>query len=449
MMIQIRILRNLQLVAGLFLAIVSGCVKGQQPPNAATYQSIDEYTVRVLLDDKVTNASLRMDGPYKIINVDTTEVFPIQTTGETLNIELQPDGIKAGFQLFKTKRLIIEPQRPMPLKINNQSYRGSIEFKINDDSNTPNMMIINNVSLESYLMGVVAAEMPSYWDAEALKAQAIASRTYCLYIKSKFGKNRSWDVKATQANQVYKGVSAETLRTTNAVAATTGMVLCCGNEYGDCVPFGAYYSSVCGGHTENAQDVFGESSPALIGVDCPYCRQITRPDIFYWPMAKFDKKYVSQQLISRYPSLKELGKIEKIEVERENIYDSTVLSNGLLPQTSAFKRIVSVRLTGSPQTSSAATRKYIEPNSPQAAGKTMLLRAEDMRLAIDPTGTKIQSMCCTILNTQNEIIFVNGIGFGHGVGLCQYGARQMARDGKTAEQILGYYYPNSRIKILY
>jgi stage II sporulation protein D len=456
MIIQIETLRKFQLVAGMLLTIVSGCAKGQQPPDATTYQNIDEYTVRVLLDDEIRTASVRIDSPYKLINVDTTEVFPAQKTDVAINIELQTDGIKAGEMLFKTKRLIIEPQSPLPLKINNQAYRGSIEFIINDDSNSldpardRSMKVINNVSIETYLMGVIAAEMPSYWEAESLKAQAIAARTYCLYIKSKFGKNRNWDVKATQANQVYKGLSAETMRTTNAVNATAGMVLCCENESGGCEPFGAYYSSVCGGHTENAQDVFGEGCAALAGVDCPYCRQITRPDIFYWPMVKFDKKYVSQQLIERYPSLKELGKIEKIEVAKENSYDSTILRDGLSPETSNFKRIVSVKLIGSAKQPSKVTgRELIEPNLPPPPPKTAILRAEDMRLAIDPTGTKIQSTSCTILNTQNEIIFVSGKGFGHGVGLCQYGTRQMAREGKTAEQILNFYYPGSRIKILY
>jgi len=205
MAMQIKTSRNFQFIAGLFVIIVSGCVTSEQPGVAAAQQNTGEYTVRVLLDDKVSAASVRIDSPYKLICVDTTEVFPAQKTDGAINVELQTDGIKAGETLFKTKRLIIEPQSPLPLKINNQAYRGSIEFIINDDSNS--MMIINNVSLETYLMGVIAAEMPSYWEAEALKAQAIAARTYCLYIKTKFGKNRDWDVKTTQANQVYRGVS--------------------------------------------------------------------------------------------------------------------------------------------------------------------------------------------------------------------------------------------------
>ncbi|MDD5010986.1 MAG: SpoIID/LytB domain-containing protein, partial [Phycisphaerae bacterium] len=265
--------------------------------------------------------------------------------------------------------------------------------------------------------GVVAAEMPSYWDAEALKAQTIAARTYCLYIKSKFGKNRSWDVRATQANQVYKGVLAETVRTTNAVNGTAGMVLCCEQETG-CELFGAYYSSVCGGHTENSENVFGDKVAPLKGVECPYCSEITKPSLFYWPTAKFDKKTVTKNINERYPSLKELGTINKIEAVKVSEYDGNLT------------RITNVKLTGS-------------------TGKTGFLRGEDLRLAIDSSGTKIQSACCTIVSLEKEFLFVAGKGFGHGVGLCQYGAREMARQGKTAEQILSFYYPGSKIKILY
>jgi stage II sporulation protein D len=135
-------------------------------------------------------------------------------------------------------------------------------------------------------------------------------------------------------------------------------------------------------------------------------------------MVKFDKKYVTERIIKRYPKLKELEKIEKIEPVKVNIY------------TNSFKRVISVKLTGS-------------------SGKTGILRAEDLRLAIDPTGGKIQSASCTIVSLRDEFMFISGRGFGHGAGLCQYGARQMAREGKTAQEILNYYYPNSKIKTLY
>jgi stage II sporulation protein D len=379
-------------------------------------QSAGEPVVRVLLDEKITTASLKINSPYKLINRDTAEVFNAKKTRGAVNIEPGKDGIKIGEYLFKTKRLVIEPKNNPAFTINKQSYRGSLELIINDDVNS--ITAINNVALETYLAGVVSAEMPSYWDSEALKAQAIAARTYCIYIKSRFGKNRNWDIRTTQANQVYKGIAAETLRTNNAVKSTCGMVLCCEQDLGICEYFPTYYSSVCGGHTEDSENVFGDNFSPLTGVDCPYCKDITRSSLFYWPMVKFDKKYVTERIIKRYPNLKELEKIKKIEPVKVNIY-----ANG-------FKRVISVKLTGS-------------------SGKTGTLRAEDLRLAIDSTGGKIQSASCTIVNLRDEFMFVSGRGFGHGVGLCQYGARQMAREGKTAQEILSCYYPNSRIKTLY
>ncbi len=374
------------------------------------------YQIRVLLDDRAEKIFFEVDDEYEIINWDTSEISKAEQTVKEIEITADGNAVKMGQHQFETRRLGLQPHNAQPFVINhNQKYRGELEIIVNADNKT--LTVINIVPMEAYLAGVVAAEMPSYWDEEALKAQAIAARTYGLHIKSRFGKNRSWDVRATQANQVYKGVLAETVRTTNAVNSTAGLVLCCEQGAG-CESFGAYYSSVCGGHTENSENVFGDKIEPLKGVECPYCRESTKSSLFYWPTAKFDKKGVTKNIIDRYPSFKELGTIDKIEAVRESKY------NGNLT------RITSVKLTGS-------------------TGKTGFLRGEDLRLAIDSSGAKIQSTCCSIVSLEKEFLFVAGKGFGHGVGLCQYGAREMARQGKTAEQILSFYYPGSRIKNLY
>jgi stage II sporulation protein D len=374
------------------------------------------YQIRVLLNDRAEKIFFEVNDEYEIINRDTSEISKAEQTAKEIEITTDGNSIKMGQHRFETRRLGLQPHNAQPFVINhNQKYRGELEIIVNADNKT--LTVINSVPMEAYLVGVVASEMPSYWEEEALKAQAIAARTYGLYIKSRFGKNRSWDVKATQANQVYKGVLAETVRTTNAVNGTAGMVLCCEQENG-CEPFGAYYSSVCGGHTENSENVFGDKVAPLKGVDCPYCGEHTKASLFYWPTAKFDKKTVTKNINERYPSLKELGTINKIEAVKVSEYDGNLT------------RITNVKLTGS-------------------TGKTGFLRGEDLRLAIDSSGTKIQSASCSIVSLEKEFLFVAGKGFGHGVGLCQYGAREMARQGKTAEQILSFYYPGSKIKILY
>ena len=396
--------------------LLTGCVTEPDGVEPAITQNPPEYQIRVMLDDSAEKISFKIDDEYQIVNCDTTEILKAAETSKEIELVIDSNAIKMGQQRFNTRRLVIQPQNGQPFMINhNQKYRGELEIIANSDNKT--LTVINNVPLEAYLAGVVASEMPSYWEAEALKAQAIAARTYCLYIKSRFGKNRSWDVKATQANQVYRGVRAETVRTNDAVNSTFGMVLCCEQESG-CEPFGTYYSSVCGGHTENSENVFGDKFEPLKGVDCPYCRESTKSSLFYWPDVKLSKKIVNKNILERYPSLKELGTINKIEVVKESKY------NGNLT------RITSVKLVGS-------------------TGKTGFLRAEDLRLAIDSSGTKIQSTCCAIVSLEKEFLFVAGKGFGHGVGLCQYGAREMARQGKTAEQILSFYYPGGRIKNLY
>jgi len=84
-----------------------------------------------------------------------------------------------------------------------------------------------------------------------------------------------------------------------------------------------------------------------------------------------------------------------------------------------------------------------------ASGKGESIRAEDLRLAIDPTGQKIKSTMCQVNDNGKSFIFTQGRGFGHGVGLCQYGALAMAREGKTYRQILDFYYPGSFPKKLY
>jgi len=378
-------------------------------------QSSVQFDIKVLLIENATKISFKSGDDYRIINCKTTEVTGAIGGDNFINISIDNNSIKGGFRNYNARHVILQPVQEKPFAINdNQTYRGCLELIINPDNKT--MMVINKVSLEDYLKGVVASEMPSYWESEALKAQAIAARTYVLYIQSRFGKNRKWDVKATQANQMYKGMRSETMRTNDAVDATAGMIMSCWQQ--DWQVFPAYYSSVCGGHTESTENVFGDSFETLRGVDCPWCRMNTKPSLFYWPDAVYDKKTISDNILAKYPALKELGTIDRIETAKQSIY-----SGGLA-------RTTSVKLTGS-------------------TGKTGFLRGEDLRLTVDSTGTKIQSTCCTIISLKNDVLFISGKGFGHGVGLCQYGAREMARQGNTAKQILDFYYPGNRIKLLY
>lgn len=302
------------------------------------------------------------------------------------------------------------------LGLNDQRYRGQLRLTVNSGGRTFN--VINFVPLEPYLAGVVGAEMPDYWEPEALKAQAIAARTYSLYAKNHIGRGRDWDVSNTQSSQVYKGVNAESSLVWNAVNATYGKVLTLrgGRSWSDGA-FPAYFSAICGGHTEDSEHVFGDSAEPLRGVPCPYCQETARMTLFYWPMVQFDRDVVTRRLVEKYPKLEALGSIKDINVVDKSDYGQ-------------FSRITRVRLIGE-------------------TGKTDTVRGEDLRLTIDPTGRRIQSSVCKIVPWGNGWAFLSGRGWGHGVGLCQYGAQGMARLGKNCRDILQHYYPNSEVVNLY
>jgi stage II sporulation protein D len=133
-------------------------------------------------------------------------------------------------------------------------------------------------------------------------------------------------------------------------------------------------------------------------------------------MVQFDCNNITAKLSQRYPSLTQLGEISDITVTKQSDYED-------------FSRLTEVKLIG-------------------PGGKSNVLKAEDLRLTIDPTGNKIKSAICQIVKLGDKWAFLSGRGYGHGVGMCQCGAQAMARGGKTAEEILAYYYPGSKISTI-
>jgi stage II sporulation protein D len=299
-------------------------------------------------------------------------------------------------------------------EINDKQYRGHLQLSIKEIGQT--FEAINHVPLESYLFGVVGAEMQSYWEPEALKAQAVASRTYCLFIKDRFGKNRSWDLTQSESSQVYRGLEAETLTIRTAVSETAGEILVAqATDSSEEVILSTYYSSSCGGHTEASENVFGgDSSPSLRGVQCSHCAGVARRSNYYWKPVKMTMQQINGKLMQRYSSLEKLEEISNFKVTKLG-YKS---------------RVVQVKLIGKNE-------------------ETDTIRGEDFRLCLDPTGRKIKSAIFTVEKKGTRVTFQNGLGFGHGVGLCQCGTQGMARKGKTYKTILSYYFPKSKLVTIY
>ncbi len=397
------------------LLTLSGCEKRQFTTPTIQMDIEERFWIRILLlkDEKI--CMLTADSPIRVLDGQTQiPKARFEQTRVPINVQLDNDGINIDGQAFKNNELIILPDDPYIFNLNGKDYRGKLRLIINPDGRS--FDAINLVPPEPYLAGVVGAEMPDYWEIEALKAQAIAARTYCFYIKKRFGANRNWDVRQTAAHQVYRGLSAESAQVWQAVNQTKGQVLICRHSDGTEDIFPAYYSSTCGGHTEDSENVFGDSFEPLTGIACPFCQHVAKPQYFFWPMIQFDKQDIIAKLLKKYPTLKRLG-------------DITNLSAAAQTDHGDYSRLTKIQLLGS-------------------TGKSDVIRAEDLRLTIDPTGRKLRSTICRIMELDDKWAFLSGRGWGHGVGMCQCGAEGMARQGKTTEQILGHYYPGSKISTL-
>lgn len=398
--------------AAVFLLVWTfvGCWDRQVEYPSVSISSVEKPNVRVLLFENVNNCTLKSAAGFVISDDQSGASAHFISDNTPVSVSIANGKLAIGTSSFSGD-ILVTPDDHYVMAINDKYYRGSFRIILKPD--TASFALINVLDIEAYLAGVVGAEMPSYWDAAALKVQAVAARTYCLYIAKRFGTRRNWDVRATQANQVYAGLAAERATVRDAVRQTEGLVLTCRHENGRKAIFPTYYSSTCGGHTENSKNVFGDSFEPLSGVKCPYCRPIARQSYISWPAFEIDIAEASSKLMASYPSLRALKSIVDIE-EAE------------VSQNVGVRRINRVNIIGKD-------------------GASDWIRGEDLRLTLDPTGMKLKSTASRIEKKNGKFRFYAGTGFGHGVGMCQYGALGQARYGIGFEKILSYYYPGSSL----
>jgi stage II sporulation protein D len=384
-----------------------GCDKRNLTEPTPGMNTAKQYWMRVLLFDNIRECTIEGQSEFAASSNGLQSKIPL-TKDSRLQVEVTGNFIAiAGNPVCDD--IIISPAEGKLLSVNGNLFRGVIRLVVSSEGGS--FDVINALPVEAYLAGVVGAEMPSYWESQALKAQTVACRTYSLYYKQKYGANRNWDVTKTQSTQVYRGVKAETSTIRQAIAETTGKVLVCEYSDGEDRLFPAYYSSVCGGHTDNSSNVLGRDvfSP-LMGVPCKYCRSVARKKVFHWQPVEMTKEQVTDRLVKRYPNLSELNGIKDIQIKSEG----------------NLGRITAVRFIGE-------------------NGKKNHIRGEDLRIALDPSGMIIKSAVFKIAKTGDGFRFYDGRGYGHGVGLCQCGSEGMARKGSSFEKILRHYYPGSKI----
>ena len=271
--------------------------------------------------------------------------------------------------------------------VNAQQYRGSI-------STLPDGSYINLVSLEEYLYSVVPSEMSPSWPGAALQAQAICARTYVLQRSSP---RRAYDLVPSEADQVYRGIASESAAGRAAVDATAAQVLTYSGRYAQ-----AMYSSCCGGHTESSSDAWGGSAFAYLGgVVCTHC---TDSPNYRWSH----------------------------DIPRASV--SAAFATEMAPYGALQGFYVGA-------TDASGRAKTIELRCERGSA---FVKGSDFRTRVGSRivpSTLIAEIGPSLSSPDNTLI--KGAGLGHGVGLCQWGARGMALGGSSSSDILQYYFPGT------
>lgn len=342
--------------------------------------------------------------------------------GKALQLESTRDGIRvAGLGVFS--RLAFAPQPGSLLLVDGSGYRGKLRA---EEDPFGRINVVDLVDLESYLRGVVAAEMLVSSPMEALKAQAVVARTFAYKNRTRFMKERGYGLTADTDSQVYRGVAGEDPRTDQAVRETAGLVIEAGGQLVD-----AYYHQACGGRTQDNEAVWGGRAWShLRAVDCAHCGKLgglAGYGEFDWSL-RLGFPEVRAALIA---AGLQVGPIEAIEQAREPCgrairlvvhhgQGRLELSPSRLRELIGNGRIKSthfhlVESGGGPDPSAPST-------NPEASIRSII------------------AGYMTTRPTTERAIVLTGKGSGHGVGLCQWGARAQAEAGLTFRAILQAYY---------
>ena len=346
--------------------------------------------IRVAIVKGRKDIQLKLRGRFKILTLHTNELLK---EGKNLRASVLPtySGIKLGDEDYKIFGIRIVSERDASIFIDNRKFRGLVDIIREPDLT---LLVVNHIDLEEYLCGVLHHEVSYLWPYEVLKAQAIASRTFALY-QHQINREKDYDLTNTSFSQVYGGATGERYRTNKAVIATYGEVLTYNGKL-----FPAYYHATCGGHTQDASRLWDIDIPPLKGRECPNCK--ISP--YYKWQKRLSLDYIQKKLNGEGLNV---GKIYAIEPTG---YDES-------------HRLINLKITHS-------------------KGETII---SGYRFRIIMGTNLIRSTNFKVELNINSALFT-GFGWGHGVGMCQWGALSMALKGYKAEEILKFYYPQSEIK---
>ncbi|GAX59763.1 sporulation protein and related proteins [Candidatus Scalindua japonica] len=389
------------------IALLVSCLSTNN--NAEAVYKYDNYLktppdIRVLLHKNIKEIEIEINQPYRVSYFKSNEILSNKE-----NLTKSVIYLKSGN--FRIKSLTSGSTLDVPatfakadgnvtvfsdngfVKLNKLKYSGKLIF-VPDNNNR--FSILEEIGVEEYLPGVIEGEMPIKWNDDALQAQAIAIRTYAIY-QRKVKSNALYHINLQDL--AYKGSYMNQAKTKEIVEKSRGTVM----VY-DWKLFPGYFHSTCGGHTEDINLVFNlKSIPPLSGVNCGYCN---KSKYYHWT--------------------KKLGKNE-IESKLNN-------------KNSKIKRIRNITTEKVGPGGHCSTIKI------DYAGGTKRVNANDFRLLVGPNN--LRSTSFKVKKNGSSFIF-DGSGWGHGVGLCQYGTQDMAKSGIKWFDILRHYYPEIDLVKIY
>lgn len=399
------------------IAVPIGC-RTLQPAPIDQPRPASEPVIRVLIQVEKPEATLAAEQPpifhtssntnRRRINLSPGVPVVVKRAGQTWTI----GGIDVG-----GGTLVIEPAAGSWLTINDRPYRGTIHCVA---KKADAFDVVNHVRIDDYLYSVLPREMFSHWDIQAYKAQAIIARTYALYEKQTQTPGLHYDVYTDTRSQVYGGMKDESLKSRIAVEETAGIVVVHGPPGQERI-FKAYFSSCCGGLSASSADVFGGAwseplSEQNVGTTCVFSNHFNWGPIIV-PRAELTKRFRAWGASRDHP-LRNITMIKDVRVAQNNRVGRPV--------------------------------RFVATDE---RGDRYSLKAEELRWATnfgaDDAATKLKSSFCRPVVQGDTIHFIDGHGYGHGVGMCQHCCQARAVAGWAHEQIVIQSYPGSKLARAY
>ena len=376
--------------------------------------------VRVLLGSRSSDATVTSTANMVVLNSGNGQVSTISANRGT-TIGVRGGKIAINGKAIDTVVTLKPTNSNAPFLFEGKGYRGGLTLRANNGK----MMVINSVPLEDYLYGVVPQEVVPSWPAAALEAQAVAARTYALHTMEE-NKGKLYDVSTTTDHQVYNGVSGETQATTNAVNKTKGMVMLYNQR-----PINALFHSDGGGYTEDSVNVWGSDVPYLKGVK----DFSTGTSTSNWTVTT-SRQALESKLNA---ASKGVGKLKSIQLTPLGKPGQQTSDRGV---SGRIKSATFIGTSGKTTVDGDSLRSILG------------LKSTLFDFYVNHNPAKDTGKAYHNFTGNNDTVYIKGHGWGHGLGMSQWGAAEMAKratpgDTNYYQTILRHYYSGITLKKMY